>query len=52
MREWAAAAHGDRLAERQWAHQLPMFEAPMMQANSLRFVRELSRIYVSRVAAP
>jgi len=28
MREWVAAAHGDRLADRQWAHQLPMFEGP------------------------
>ena len=41
IREWVAAAHGDRLTERQQAHQLPMFEAPM-QSNTLRFVPELS----------
>src|SRR5215470_5535972 len=50
MREWVAAAHGDRLAEWQWAHQLPGFEAPM-QSNTLRFVPGLSCAYVSRVAA-
>ena len=36
MREWVAAPHGDRLAERQLAHQLSMFEAPM-RSNTLRF---------------
>ena len=51
MREWVAAAHGDRLTERQSAHQLPMFEVPM-QSSTLRFVPELSCTYVSRVAAP
>ena len=51
MGEWVAAAHGDRLTERQQAHQLPMFVAPM-QSNALRFVPELSCTYVSRVAAP
>jgi hypothetical protein len=40
MRGWVAAAHGDRLAERQQAHQLPMFEAPM-QSNMLRCARAL-----------
>ena len=51
MREWLAAAHGDRLAERQWAHHLSMLEAPM-QSKTLRFVRGLSCTYESRVVAP